>query len=92
MVLAANNLTIPDLVAIAAGKENINPSSEGYFGTVGFAIDEALEDNVLSAKIQKDFILAMPKNNFVPTPISIYQAITACSGQEKNNAVALKFK
>ncbi len=78
------------LVAIAAGKEDIKPSENGNLGTVGLKTDEALSDNVLSAKIQKDFILAMPKNNFVPTPISIYQAITACSGQEKNNAVALK--
>jgi hypothetical protein len=92
MVLAANNWTIPDLVAIAAGKENINPSSEGYFGTVGFAIDEALKDNVLSAKIQKDFILAMPENRFVPTPITYIQAYTACSGNKKDNAVALKFQ
>ena len=92
MVLAANNWTIPDLVAIAAGKENINPSSEGYFGTVGFAVDEALKDNVLSAKIQKDFILAMPENRFVPTPITYIQAYTACSGNKKDNAVALKFK
>ena len=92
MVLAANNWTIPDLVAIAAGKENINPSSEGYFGTVGFAVDEALEDNVLSAKIQKDFILAMPENRFIPTPITYIQAYTACSGNKKDNAVALKFK
>ena len=92
MVLAANNWTIPNLVAIAAGKENLSPSPDGYFGTVGFAIDEALEDNVLSAKIQKDFILAMPDNRFIPTPITYVQAYIACSGNKKDNAVALKFK
>ena len=82
------------LIAIAAGKEDDAPAGV-TLGTVGTSLGEVTIDEAASSAAAGDgSVVAKPGDTTVPTPVTVTQAVAACSGGANSGsgyAVAWKY-